>query len=120
MAPKKPRWLSRVATKRFYWRGRQWTTARIDDGPTADKVLGKAVLATVFGDDAFIAYRGNMIDDAAIQAILHEAAHELFPEWVREPSDSGISELGIFERDVKALLEANGVDLRPLLVPRGK
>lgn len=102
-------------SKRFYWRGQEWTLARMDDEAEADKVLGKRTLACIMRDSAFVGYRGSMPKESAIMAILHEAGHEMFPEWKSEPTFTSSAEVGIFERDVKTLLESMGVDLSPMV-----
>ena len=71
---------------------------------------------TVDTDRALILYRDTTNKDKSICAVLHEVGHELFPEWNAEPNDTSLSELGIFERDMKAFCDAVGVDLAPLLV----
>jgi hypothetical protein len=103
------------ADKRFAWRGRQWTIRKLTDPDYAQLVLD-GNNGQMMSDQALIMYRGELPDDLAIMTILHEAGHELFPEWDIEPSRSAASELGVFERDLKGFLEAAGVDLSPLLV----
>lgn len=102
-------------SKKFYWRGQEWTLAKFDDDLQADKVLGKKTVACIYGDEAFIGYRGGLSKEAAIMAILHETGHEMFPEWKSEPTFTSLAEVGIFERDVKTLLESLGVDLSPMV-----
>lgn len=99
----------------FQWRGRQWRIRKIVDPEYAQLVLDSNS-GQLLSDQAMILYRGDLADDMAIMTILHEAGHELFPEWELEPSRSSCSELGIFERDLKAFLEMNEIDLSPLLV----
>ena len=105
--------------KTIYWRGRYWEIVRVDDPDDADELIGEDDLATMKTGRARILYRGSMSPDSAISAILHEAGHEMFPEWKVEPGSKSTSELGVFERDMKAFLEACGIDLRPLLVGEG-
>lgn len=76
-------------------------------------VMGN-VLGQVLSNQGLILYRGSLNDDEAIQTILHEMGHEMYPEW--EEPDKSASELGVFQRDLKAGLEAFGVDLSALLV----
>lgn len=80
-----------------------------------EDILGEEY-AIIRPNVARIYYRGDLSEDAAIMAILHEMGHELFPEWKSEPSNTSKSEVGVFERDLKAGLEACGVDLTPMLV----
>ena len=98
---------------RVYWRGRHWIIrpARVDEVETVldDK------FAAIYGNRSLVIYDNTVPPDLQIMAILHEIAHELYPEWSAEPNEKSKSELGIFERDVKAFLEACGVDLTPLL-----
>jgi hypothetical protein len=84
--------------------------------PDTDALGASRLNGTIMPDKGLIMYRGDMDDDLVIMTILHEIGHEMFPEWETEPNQSSTSELGIFERDLKAFLEAAGVDLSPLLV----
>jgi hypothetical protein len=120
--PKKPKkkTVQPIAAHSAYWRGQKWTIARIDDETQADKMIGKRTLAEIFPDKALVVYRGCLTDEAAIMAILHEAGHEMFPEWESESQKESTAEVGVFERDVKSFLEAFGVDLSPLLPRKGK
>jgi hypothetical protein len=102
--------------KQAYWRGRTWTIRAVKAGEWADKLLGGGdKVAALHSGQGLIIYRAEVDRDLAIMAVLHEAGHELFPEWETEPSDRAASEIGVFERDVKAFLEAFGVDLSPLV-----
>ncbi len=104
------------AAKQFYWRGRTWTIRALKAGDTTDQLLGGSNnQASLFPEHALIVYRDSMNDDLKIQSVLHEAGHAMFPEWSAEPHETALSEVGIFERDLKAFLEAAGVDLTPLI-----
>jgi hypothetical protein len=95
------------------WRGREWTI-RVATQDEAKTFLDEKY-AELFGNTALIVYHPDASDDSKIMAILHEIAHEMFPEWNAEPHEKSKSELGIFERDLKAFLDACGIDLSPLL-----
>lgn len=101
--------------KKAYWRGRTWVIRRLDDEEYADLMLaGKDGNGIIHQSQGLIMYRGSLNNDEAITTILHEMAHEMFPEW-SEPEQAS-SELGVFQRDLKGGLESFGVDLTPLLV----
>jgi len=98
-----------------YWRGRRWTIRAVKDDDEADIAIGANAMAVIHSNQALILYRASLPIDTAIMAVLHEAAHEMFPEWEREPNETSHSEIGTVERDMKGFLEAFGVDLSPLL-----
>jgi len=101
--------------KRIYWRGRTWQIIRVDDIDLIETMLsGK--MAQITTASSLILYRGDIPKDMAILCIFHEIGHELYPEWTVEPDKTSKSELGVFERDIKSLMDASGVDLSPLLV----
>jgi len=110
-----------VASKQAYWRGRTWTIAVLKKREF-NSVVGPEYNADALidSDGAVIVYPRTISNDLALVAILHEAFHEMFPEWKSEPCDESKSELGVGERDMKAFLEAFGVDLMPLLPERKK
>ena len=87
----------------------------VEDECDADIQIGVGKDAVLLSSQALILCRASMSNDNAIMAILHEVGHELYPQWEKEPGDTSRSEMGIFERDVKAFLEAFAVDLSPLL-----
>lgn len=105
--------------KKFKWRGQEWTLRPLceDDADIAVGTTGVAKIQSLSGT---ICYRGSLSRDQAIMAILHEVGHELFPEWSKEPGESSKSEIGIFERDLKAFGDAVGIDWSPLLGTRKK
>ena len=98
-----------------YWRGREWTIRAVEDDEDCDVMIGVDKMAVIHSGQALILYRASLSEDAAIMSVLHEAAHEMYPQWEKEPVESSTSEVGVFERDVKAFLEAFNVDLSPLL-----
>ena len=100
--------------RQFEWRGRIWTILRLTD-EEAPRYIGNENVATIQSDYAMVFIKASSPKQLQLQAIFHEFGHELFPEWKVEPSESSASELGIFERDVPALLKALGVDLAPLV-----
>jgi len=106
-----------VAAKQAYWRGRTWTIAALKPGDFK-RVVGNNADAGLDRDHAWIVYPQTQNADLALQSVLHEVFHEMFPEWEAEPADGSKSELGVGERDMKAFLEAFGVDLTPLLPKR--
>jgi hypothetical protein len=97
----------------FEWRGRAWTLRPATE--LERETLNKGASGMLFEQQATIIFDDTLPEDLQIQTILHEAGHAMFPEWDNEPSDTSKSELGVFERDMKAFLEALGVDLSPLL-----
>ena len=89
--------------KRINWRGRPWTIRKVLGHDT--DILGLTMVnGTLQSDKGLIVYRGDIDDDLAIMTILHEIGHEMYPEWETEPNRSSLSELGIFERDLKEFL----------------
>lgn len=100
--------------RKFYWRGRTWRLHKVIDKDYGDVKLDGS-MGRIFSDKALIVYSGDIDPDLAIMTILHEAGHEMFPEWSVEPSDKSSSEIGVYERDCKSFLEALGVDLSPLI-----
>jgi hypothetical protein len=99
--------------KHAYWRGRTWTirpATRQEIKTVLDEKSG-----TLFTTAGEIIYHPDVADELKIQAIIHEAGHEMFPEWDAEPHEKSKSELGILERDMVGLLTAFGVDLTPLI-----
>ncbi len=103
-----------IRERKFYWRGRRWVLRALTD-EAADLQLRPEGQAGLFSSGAIICYRASLPNDLIIMCILHEVGHELYPQWDSEPSDTSSSEIGTFERGVKAFLEALGVDLTPLL-----
>jgi hypothetical protein len=104
---------SHTPIKKAYWRGRWWTirpATKDEVKRSLDEKTG--VLFSTAGE---IIYHPDIPDDLKIQAIIHEAGHEMFPEWEKEPDNTSKSELGVFERDMTAFLVAFGVDLSPLI-----
>lgn len=119
--PKKPKkkTVQPIAAHSAYWRGKEWTIAALSD-KDVDKLCGKDAQAGADLEKGFIVYRARLNRDESLISIFHEAYHEMFPEWHDEPDINSKSELGVGERDTKALLEAFGVDLSPLLPRKGK
>lgn len=99
---------------KFQWRGREWEIRPLSDGE-ADLLVGADKIAALFSNSALVAYRASIPRELAIMAILHEFGHEMFPEWTEEPHEKSASEVGIFERDMKSLGDAVGLDWSPLL-----
>ena len=97
------------------WRGRNWwirPATALEQETIMDGKYG-----ALYEDRGIILYHPGATVDMQLQAVLHEVAHVMFPEWSAEPHEESKSELGVFERDMKAFLEAVGIDLRPLLGP---
>ena len=90
-----------------------WTVREANQTELETFLEGKN--AILYPGSATIVYDPNGSDDLKLASILHEIGHEMFPEWAAEPHEKSKSELGVFERDCKAFLEAFGVDLSPLL-----
>lgn len=104
--------------KEIRWRGQTWTIRPATESERATWTAGRE--GVIMSSRALIIYDNTSSTDMQIMTLLHEAAHEMFPEWEAEPSNESRSELGVFERDLKAFLEAMGVDLTPMLRPDRK
>ena len=96
-----------------YWRGREWTIRPATQSELDVFMDDKAGM--VVESQSLILYNPESPKDIRLQAIIHEAGHIMFPEWSAEPHEKSKSELGVFERDMKAFLDACGVDLSSLL-----
>lgn len=99
--------------KEISWRGRFWTIRPATESERELHMRDKS--GQVFEQRATIIYDDTVDEDLQIMTILHELGHVMFPEWEAEPVDTSKSELGVLERDLKAILEECGVDLTPLV-----
>ena len=102
-----------AASQTAFWRGRMWRICKLSD-EEADVIMPEKCGALSV-DSGVILIRESLEAETAIMTVLHEAGHAMYPEWDIEPTDQSKSELGVFERDLKAFLEAFGVDLSPLV-----
>jgi len=99
--------------KKINWRGREWT---IRPATQEERDLHmEDTDGVLFESRSIIIYNPDAPEDVQLQAVLHECGHVMFPEWKTEPHQTSKSELGVFERDMKALLDACDVDLSGLL-----
>ena len=95
------------------WRGREWEIRPAT--PTEIELHMENKNGAVFEDAGVIVFNPRAPQDLQIMSVLHEIGHVMYPEWSDEPHEKSKSELGIFERDLKAFLEAAGVDLSWLI-----
>lgn len=97
----------------FQWRGREWTLRPATE--IERETFQRGAYGALYENLATIIWDDTVPEDLQIQTILHEIGHVLYPEWEAEPNEASKSELGILERDLKAVLEELSVDLSPLI-----
>jgi len=100
--------MKKIQHKTIYWEAAKWTIERVNDPVLQTEILSDGKQGSIVDGEHKLSFR-FVNRDQALKCIFHEIIHKMF--W--EESDE--EKIKNAEVVLKSYLDANGVNLSPLL-----